>query len=102
MVPWTVALAVARVETATVETLSKLFTESEGNITKLAEAAGCDVDLMDSNMPADAEDFAKKVLAGTYQREKRPEPKRMPKPPVKWRRTGCNVRQATGFEWEYS
>lgn len=54
------------VDSAAVDALSKLFTDNAGDIAKLAAATGCDAGLMDKNKPADAADFAKKVLSGAY------------------------------------
>jgi len=51
---------------AAIEALSKLFNDNGGDIAKLAAATGCDAALMAKYAPADAADFAKKVLSGKY------------------------------------
>ena len=106
MVPWMAAVETEAVEAAAVETLSKLFTDNGGDIAKLAAATGSDADLMDKNKPADADDFARKVLSGCYRsstkRRASPMPKRRPSPNhgrIGYRRAGIYVRQAGGPHW---
>ena len=94
------------VENATVESLTKLYTDYAGDLYKLAAATGCNARRMRNDEPVDADDFASKVLAGAYYSSAVPKrmPKEMralrPKEAGTWRRTGPYVRQATGVIWE--
>merc|ERR1719330_2302942 len=53
-----------------IEFLAKLYRNAEGDLEKLARITGCTLKLLRKVPPSSPEDFAKKMIDGTYQADK--------------------------------
>jgi hypothetical protein len=51
---------------ADIDCVAKIYTSNNGNLGRIAEACGANPDMLKTNPPTDAQDFARKMLEGHY------------------------------------
>jgi len=54
---------------AAIENMARMYTEKQGNPASIAKMCGCSEKMMQKYPPADAQDFARKLLEGFYSEE---------------------------------